>query len=497
MSSSTAANRNPFLSDDEDNSYWVKTKCRMPNCDEDTAQGHLACLFHLQSSISPKAPKSLEGHLAQASSQPTDPRPDVGPSPSRKNVLDAKFILRKSAAPGRQPRPPFHPAESRMNYSFTSVHDRLAKSQTKSSLQRPLDPPLLDNPARKRQRILSPRNDGVVFNPVASASASPLAFPSAFLSQNGNLSMPQPAKLPTLNGDTPSFSPGNSKAQERPATVYSSYGDYLKTPINDVLGVDSSIASSQLNGNTARSVQPGPGPRPRSNSKRESLDRIQRQTTTPSLVVSPKSTPSKSKSSHTKISPSQPVKPTVVALTPPLEQQRRRLAEQDTSILDAFVYGQQCSSQPPPDVDRRHDLPEPKQQDDVFYAHIDPRIHRSRPHSEEWYQKKEAEIKARGGRKANFGKAVQRMKEQRLKKGPDDFETTLPDRVRHNEQWVSALRWFEAGGQESPAVEQSVASASPPAPVMPATPVRTKRPYVRRKPFVPRGAERRAAGQDP
>lgn len=457
----------------------------MPNCDEDTAKGHLACLFHLQSSISPKAPKSLDSRLPQATSQPVDARRDAGPSPSRKNVLDAKFILRKSAAPGRQTRPPFHPADSRVNYSLSSVQDRLANGNAKSSLQRPLDQAPLDNPARKRQRILSPRNDDSGFD--SAPSASPLAFPSAFLTQNGDSNIPQPAKLPTLNGDARPFAPAAAKVQEKSATVYSSYGDYLKTPINDVFGIESNVTSIQLNGTANRPHRAESSPM--NNSRNASLESVQKQKTTPTRTTPTKATPSKTKASQSeKISPSQYPRLKPVARTPPLEKQRRRLAELDTSVLDAFVYGQQCSSQPPPGVERRHEPPEPKQQDNVFYAHIDPRIHRSRPHSEAWYQQKEAEIKARGGRKANFGKAVQRMKEQRRKEGPADFEATLPDRVRHNEDWVSALRWFESEGQDGTAAPQSAT---------PTTPVRTKRPYIRRKPLVQPTPERRASGQDP
>lgn len=486
MSTNTTGNRNPFLSDDEDNSYWVTTKCRMPNCDENTAKGHLACLFHLQSSISPKASKSLDSRLPQGPSRPIDARPDAGPSPtsSRKNLLDPQFTLRKSAAPGRQTRPPFHPADSRVNYSLPAAQDRVTNGHAKSSLQRPLDHATLDNHARKRQRILSPQNDDSGFD--SAPSASPLAFPSAFLSQNGDSNMPQPAKLPILNGDAHTFSPGAAKAQERATTVYSSYGDYLKTPINECFGIESNVANIHLNENASRlhRAEPSP-PNPLRNI---SLERAQKPNTTPLRATPTKTTTSKARraSQGERTSDSQYPRLKPVARTPPLEKQRRRLAEQDTSGLDAFVYGQQRSSTPPPGVEIRHEVSEPKLQDNVFYAHIDPRIHRA--HSKPWFQQKEAEIKARGGRKANFGKAVQRMKEQRLKEKPEDFEATLPDRVRHNENWVSALRWFESGGRESTAAPQAAA---------PATPVRTKRQYIRRKPLMQPMLEKRNPGQDP
>lgn len=485
MLPSASTTGNPFLSDDEDDSYWVKTKCRMPHCHEDTAQGHLACLFHLQSSISPKPTKSLDRGPSQGSLQPSDIRPDAGPSPSRKNVLDAKFILRKSAAPARQPRPPFHPADSRVNHGLSTAQDRLTNGHAKSPLQRPPDQAPLDSPARKRQRILSPRNDDSGFD--SAPSDSPLAFPSAFLVQNGDSNIPCPTKLPTLNGDLHPFAPAPVKGQERTAIVYSSYGDYLRTPIKDLFGAQGNLGSTTLPLRTT--------PSPRSDSRNGSLEGPQKPKTTPTRATSTRSNPSRTRiGQNEKASPTAYTKLRPVARTPPLEKQRRRLAEQDISNLDAYVYGQQGSSEPPPGVERRHEPPEPKQQDNVFYAHIDPRIHRGRPHSSEWYQQKEAEIKARGGRKANFGKAIQRMKEQRLKKGPENFEASLPDRVRHNEDWVSALRWFESGGREGVAAAQTAATS---APMALATPVRTKRPYNRRKPFVSTKLDKKASGQDP
>lgn len=457
----------------------------MPNCHEDTAQGHLACLFHLQSSISPKPAKSLDRGPSRGSLQPSDNRPDAGPSPSRKNTLDAKFILRKSAAPARQPRAPFYLAESRVNHGLSAAHDRLTNGHAKSPLQRPLDQTPLDGPARKRQRILSPRNDDSGFD--LAPSDSPLAFPSAFLVQNGDSKIPCPAKLPTLNGDLHPFTLAPAKGQEMPGTVYSSYGNYMRTPVKDLCGAQGTLGSTTL---PLRAT-----PSPNNDSRIVSHEGAQMPKTSPTRTNSTRSNPSRTKISESeKASPMSYTKLKTVSRTPPLEKQRRHLAEQDISTLDAYVYGQQGSSEPPPGVERRHEPPEPKQQDNVFYAHIDPRIHRGRPHSSEWYQQKEAEIKARGGRKANLGKAVQRMKEQRLKKAPEDFEASLPDRVRHNENWVSALRWFESEGRDGVAAAQ-IAAPAVPTPL--ATPVRTKRPYNRRKPLASTKLEKKASGQDP
>lgn len=480
MFSAITSTGNPFLSDDEDDSYWATTKCRVPNCDKNTAQGHLACSFHLLSSISPKSSKSLDRGPSQAPSQPSDAQVDVVPSPNRK-ILDAKFTIRKSAA--RQTRQPFNPADARVNHNL-SAQNRLSNGHAQTSLQRPLAQASPDIPARKRQRVLSPRNDDSGFD--SAPSASPLALPSGFITQNGDSNFPHPLRLPTLNGGVTPFVPGVAKVQERPTRVLSSYGDYLKSPLTDTFGLGSNILRTSSNGITNRSHRAEPSPRPFP--RNVSLEIPQNQITSPSKAPPLKATPSKTKASQSeRISPSQYPKLKSIARTPPLEKQRRRLAEQGSSSLDAFVYGQPGSSQPPPGVERRREQPEPKSQQEVFYAHIDPRTHRSRPHSEAWYQKKEEEIKARGGRKANFGKAVQRMKEERLKERPGDFEASLPDRVRHTENWVSALRWFEGEGRSVGAARN----------VTPATPVRTKRPYKRRQPIAQPPPEKRASAQDP
>ncbi|KAK1837464.1 hypothetical protein CCHR01_19914 [Colletotrichum chrysophilum] len=49
-----------------------------------------------------------------------------------------------------------------------------------------------------------------------------------------------------------------------------------------------------------------------------------------------------------------------------------------------------------------------------FHLRLDPRIHWSHDHSDECFEQKMEEIKARGGRKANFGKATRRMKVRRI-----------------------------------------------------------------------------------
>ena len=134
---------------------------------------------------------------------------------------------------------------------------------------------------------------------------------------------------------------------------------------------------------------------------------------------------------------------------PPLEAQRERLAQArsaDSSSLDALIYNQEGAAEPPPGVIIPEAQPRPVK-DPRFFAHIDPRIHWCRPHSKEWHEKKQAEIKERGGRKANFGKAAERLKKQRLE-NPIPEEDLLPERVRENPEWMRAQAWFKECSQK-------------------------------------------------
>jgi len=87
--------------------------------------------------------------------------------------------------------------------------------------------------------------------------------------------------------------------------------------------------------------------------------------------------------------------------------------------------------------------PAPPLKDEPVYANIDPRIHWPQHHSAEWHAKKQVEIQARGGRKANFGRAAQRMREQRQVQhvpSAEEFEASLPEKIAGNPAWVRALK---------------------------------------------------------
>ncbi|KAB5577517.1 hypothetical protein GE09DRAFT_1213751 [Coniochaeta sp. 2T2.1] len=116
--------------------------------------------------------------------------------------------------------------------------------------------------------------------------------------------------------------------------------------------------------------------------------------------------------------------------------------------FDSLIYGQEGAAPPPRgvtvDPQKALKRPPPRKQpvppDELFYAHIDPRVHWPQVHSDEWYEKKMQEIQARGGRKANFGKAAERMREQTLREEAISWEDSLPEKIRQNPAWVRALR---------------------------------------------------------
>ena len=125
----------------------------------------------------------------------------------------------------------------------------------------------------------------------------------------------------------------------------------------------------------------------------------------------------------------------------------------NASEFDAWIYSQPAASEPPPGVrpTARPDQPsKPRPPDEPYYAHIDPRLHWPQPHSERWFGAKQEEIRSRGGRKANFGKATQRMKEQRVREGPASFEAQLPDRILQDPSWLRALKSFHGVGDKRP-----------------------------------------------
>ncbi|KAK4138829.1 hypothetical protein BT67DRAFT_431331 [Trichocladium antarcticum] len=139
----------------------------------------------------------------------------------------------------------------------------------------------------------------------------------------------------------------------------------------------------------------------------------------------------------------------------------------DPSHFDSLIYSQPDASTPPPDLNHpplpaaaagpspnkpKHETP-PK--DEPLYAEIDPRVHWPQHHSAAWHEARQAEIRARGTRKANFGcaaKSVRRLLQQQQKKGSGEaaaFEEGLPEKILANPAWEGDEEgWFWVGADE-------------------------------------------------
>lgn len=462
MYSFASSSSNPFLPDDEDNDFLASRKCRDPTCQEKALKDLPTCLSHLVAP--PLSDKASSSDCSRNTSNGIGVRSLVSAvSPPQRKTLDGKSTARKSSS-----WEPFLPAEARLHQPLSAnTRSPNGYSTNKASLTKASESSFAERHARKRQRLISPRNEDVARNP--GRSASTLAMPNGVLpkiqnskSMDTNL---HPGKLPTLNADLHSLGSTTTDLDGRQRPVLS-YGDYLKSPLT--AGLPFSGDLPKLNADLLGSVN-------RSHPADSSPRSLQRNGST-DIASSQKSPPVKATPTRTKPGQNEKVAASphsrlkAITRTPPLEKQRRSMAqEKDASSLDAFIYAQSNASQPPPGGSSIKCL-EMKRQESVLYAPIDPRSHRMRPHSDAWYQQKEEEIRARGGRKANFGKATQRMKYQGSINGPQTCEAGLPDRVLKNENWVNALRWFDSqshGGSQNNVVSN--------------TPGKTKRTYKRRQ----------------
>ncbi len=115
----------------------------------------------------------------------------------------------------------------------------------------------------------------------------------------------------------------------------------------------------------------------------------------------------------------------------------------DTALFDASIYAQPGASSPPPGVALPAFLtapPSQQQKDEPLYP---------QPHSVPWHAAKQAEIQARGRKKANFGRAAQslRRQHQQQRQGGEDLdETLLPEKIAENPVWMRALRRLRGSG---------------------------------------------------
>ncbi|KAK1569518.1 uncharacterized protein LY79DRAFT_528550 [Colletotrichum navitas] len=175
---------------------------------------------------------------------------------------------------------------------------------------------------------------------------------------------------------------------------------------------------------------------------------------------------------------------------PNCEERRLQLcATFNSAKFDAMIYGQAEATSPPEGVfvpvapsnmlTNARFSGEGREQ---LYMRLDPRIHWPHNRSDHWYRAKMEEIKSRGGRKANFGRAAQRMRQQRLEAErldkeekraaeqglpvphnkppqpwshhrPMDFgdvpEEELPAYVRKNPEWLQATAWMRENREKN------------------------------------------------
>lgn len=448
-----------------------RSRCSAPGCQEFVANGYPACPFHMQP-VSPKLSKGLDSQHWMGAPQ-INGRLSEG-APHIRKQLDAKVTARKSIAA----KPAFLLTASRTNGTRLSgggqsTVNRIVTNGShlspNSSLLRQRQPESPETPSRKRQRMSSPGNDK--FSPrvsqrnfdLPSRERSPAYgnffarnFGSPLPNGSGGLLYSEKDKA-RLAGHAPRLDMSNT---QQPLSEKGFDSGPATTPLRSANSNDARKAG--LVGSFTEPVifshTDWRSPSARNSIAPEKQGRV--------------SAPLKARKGH-KIAKSAYGGLKSVVRTTPLEKQRQRLTEtHDVSALDRFIYGQEGSSQPPPGVLATTE-PEPLKRDTVFYGHIDPRTHWTRPHSDEWYRKKEEEIQARGGRKANFGKAAQRMKEQRLKETPDEWEESLPERVRNDEAWLGAMRYHHSRTHGVGSNQAPQASEQQP-------PVRKKRAYRRR-----------------
>ncbi|KND89645.1 hypothetical protein TOPH_05698, partial [Tolypocladium ophioglossoides CBS 100239] len=155
------------------------------------------------------------------------------------------------------------------------------------------------------------------------------------------------------------------------------------------------------------------------------------------------------------------------------ERRRSKIQDFDSAAFDAAIYQQPAAMKPPSRVPmpaRPRRSSQSSSEGQRMYLHFNPAIHLSHNRSEEWFKAKAEEIESRGGRKAWFGKAIERHRwlraqkkcEKRLANGyglpqrradpqpwtynrPMDFgdlpASKLPDDVLQNAAWLKACAW--------------------------------------------------------
>lgn len=396
---------------------------------------------------------------------------------------DRPFMRRKTAG---NP-PPFVPQQPTPKHSTPPSRGEPTKSPPSQPLApRPLvhSPPASpgplpdDEPARKRPRrssspgqSLKPNVNGVATSRLSTTELDkPMASASPKASRHGVNQSPQRPGKPREKESKPSSKP-NLKHPVRRIPLQMSKLRFLDSPEDALAGIFSAQSSSGVNG-CAENV-----PRRESGASDSSLnvaikDYLMSKTSNPTRTSSElpngqnkKVLPERRKSDTRpgygpfqangivppKLRPNLPIKPAQITKTQPVKLPPPK--QIDTARFDALIYAQEGASSPPPDaeiatqsaIDPPAPLPpqppasdgSPKPKDEPLYLPIDPRIHWPQPHSATWHATKQAEIQARGRKKANFGRAAQSLRRQREQQPPTELD--LPEKMWDNPAWVRAV----------------------------------------------------------
>lgn len=190
---------------------------------------------------------------------------------------------------------------------------------------------------------------------------------------------------------------------------------------------------------------------------------------------------------------------TIVVATeaPPKEQSKASVPSFDSEAFDTMIY-RQSALRPPRGVTvqaparPKTPVQKPSVEDRRQYLHINPAIHYPYIRSEKWDKEKALEIQARGGRKAWFGKVIERRRWLRAKEKAEedarnaarrakrrparidpqpwsynramDFgdvpEEELPDDVLQNPAWLKACAWHRENHAKRVLRERATKDAS-------------------------------------
>ncbi|KAI2638750.1 hypothetical protein GGS26DRAFT_542756 [Hypomontagnella submonticulosa] len=128
------------------------------------------------------------------------------------------------------------------------------------------------------------------------------------------------------------------------------------------------------------------------------------------------------------------------------EQQQNPITKHDSKKLDSYIYNKQNEPFRPGSasfgVPAYHLPPRPTQSAAAF-TYIDPRVHWNHHHSAKWHLEKQRNIRERGTRKTNFGRAAARLAKRKREEGDQAPEMALPERVMSNPQWLAAIDVLE------------------------------------------------------